>query len=111
MTGEDYDHLVHVVRVRQGESIKVIFGFGHSSTGIVATIGKKELVLELTSKSFEPRAFVRKVFVGSVKKEAMADILRLGAELSITEIYFIETMYSQRLNFRLNGGEKILKAP
>jgi 16S rRNA (uracil1498-N3)-methyltransferase len=108
--GEDFTHLVHVTRIEVGEALRIIFGEGKSALAEVFEIKKKALLLKMGEVTHSTRPFVATAFVGTVKKEAMAEVIKLATELMISELNFIETEYSQRQEMNAERVEKLIKS-
>lgn len=95
ITGETHHHLVHVVRIEQGEAILLSDGVGLQVETIVETITKKEVRLKHQSVRQTPRAFNFDLALGVPKKEALELCLKQATELGFKTIYLVRSDYSQ----------------
>jgi 16S rRNA (uracil1498-N3)-methyltransferase len=95
--GDSFHHLANVVRVKQGESIKIFNGVGLEVTTEALNIEKKQISLKVvTVREHGSRPVTIDVLIGTPKKEALEQCLKEAVELGVSKIYLAETNFSQK---------------
>jgi 16S rRNA (uracil1498-N3)-methyltransferase len=94
LIGEEAHHLYSVARIKQGEEVLLLDGNGGKFSSQVESCSKKSLTLRITSVETASRRYVLDLAIGSPKKEAMDDILRMSAELGIRKIIPLVTRHA-----------------
>jgi 16S rRNA (uracil1498-N3)-methyltransferase len=95
LQGDALHHLVHVVRIQEGEEILLLDGKGNKVYGKVGAVGKKGF--RFISKRRETDSQVLNYDLALIipKKEALELCLRQATELGFEKIYLIRGDYSQ----------------
>jgi 16S rRNA (uracil1498-N3)-methyltransferase len=106
--GDSFHHLVHVVRVRQGDEILLLNGKGKKSRAMVKIISKKNLSVQLIDGLFVERKFDLDLALGMPKKESLELCLRQATEIGFRNIHLIEADFSNIKDVELSRLEKIL---
>ena len=95
--GDSFHHLANVVRVKQGETVKIFNGAGLEVTTETISIEKKQLSLKIFEvREHGLRAVTLDVLIGTPKKEALEQCLKEAVELGVSKIYLAETDFSQK---------------
>ncbi|EOR26185.1 MULTISPECIES: RsmE family RNA methyltransferase [Clostridium] len=105
--GDDVKHLYKVLRLNEGDKIVLNNCDGEEFTGIISTITKQEVIIEIIEKlQINNESNVKiYLFQGLPKAQKMDLIVQKGTELGITE--FIPTL-TDRVDIKLKGDFKKL---
>lgn len=105
--GDDVKHLYKVLRLSEGDKIVLNNCDGEEFTGIISTITKQEVIIEIIEKlQINNESNVKiYLFQGLPKAQKMDLIVQKGTELGITE--FIPTL-TDRVDIKLKGDFKKL---
>lgn len=95
ITGDQYHHLAHVVRVEVGEELLLLDGNGKSAKTIIESISKKDIKAKKLEILTHERFFSFDLALGMPKKEALELSLKQAVELGFRKIYLIRSAYSQ----------------
>lgn len=96
VTGDDFHHLCHVVRLTKSEKVLVLNGRGQTCFSEVIEIDKKRITLRLGLINKYTRKFCFDLAIAVPKKDAWELSLKYAAELGIRNVIALETKYSQR---------------
>lgn len=94
VTGDSAHHL-NVVRVRANESVLLLNGKGVRLTGVVKTIQKNQVEIEISNKEVLAPTHHLSLAIANPKKDAFEDILKAAVELGVKEIYPLSSEFSQ----------------
>jgi 16S rRNA (uracil1498-N3)-methyltransferase len=94
ISGERAHHL-HVVRVKVGEELLLLNGFGKKFHSEIISITKKEIILKIIKIDSTKPTGVLDLAVATPKKEAFEDILKISVELGLSRIIPLFSDYSQ----------------
>ena len=86
---ETHHHLVHVVRIENGEEILLLDGKGQTVVAEVTSFNKKEVLLKKISEKFIEPAYQIDVALGVPKKDAFDLCMKQVAELGIGTVYLV----------------------
>lgn len=103
---ETHHHLVHVVRIENGEEILLLDGKGQTVVAEVTSFNKKEVLLKKISEKFIEPAYQIDVALGVPKKDAFDLCMKQVVELGIGKVYLVRSNYSQ---MKVPEGERIEK--
>lgn len=83
---QEYHHLLHVMRIREGENVEIVDGNGSLGIASVKKLEKKKGVLEVFSKKFEHRPKQKIILAqGLPRLNRLEFIIEKGTELGVTE--------------------------
>ena len=108
--GEDFHHLLNVIRIKKTEKILVIKGNGIKTISKINEITKKKIIIEKIEEVLIKDKRKIDLLLANPKKEATFEIFKSAIETNIKNIYIAETRYSQRLNYNKEKINKILKS-
>lgn len=93
----DFYHLINVLRLKNGDKIQVTNGQGQSATSTLNIINKKSASLKIQSidKNAKPTTQCLSLLCGIPKKGTVEEILRIGTEIGLKEIFFWRSSFSQ----------------
>jgi 16S rRNA (uracil1498-N3)-methyltransferase len=101
LTGHEAHHAGGVLRVKPGESVTVLDGAGGELLCRVASLTRKELALEVLSRSTEPSPPWRITLVQAIPKGKILEaIIQKATELGVWRIV---PLLSQRVTTHLEG--------
>lgn len=92
---EAFHHLVHVARLKTGDSLLLMNGSGQFVETKVDLVLKKEIKLFLVNHYRKERTYNFDLALGIPKKEALELCLKQATELGFRSIYLIRSDYSQ----------------
>ncbi|MBT4789994.1 MAG: RsmE family RNA methyltransferase [Halobacteriovoraceae bacterium] len=110
LDGEQANHLIKVVRIKEGEEVLGFTGKGKILVLRVSHILKKHLEFDIKEERFEKRKIDFDVLVCKVKKEAMNLTFKECCELGVNKIIVASSEYSQSYPLNLSKVQKILKS-
>jgi len=87
--GEEFSHMTHVMRMREGDALRVVDGAGHAFDAVIETIGRREAVCRITAahdRLHEP-ALGLTLGAGMLKNPSRFDYLvEKAVELGVSRI-------------------------
>lgn len=92
---DDRAHHLNVARAKLGDQILVLDGRGKKAHGIIKSVSKKEVIIEINE--VEEKNLDREIilFISVPKKDAFEEILKNAIECGVTQIYPLTTKFSQ----------------
>lgn len=96
ITGPEYNHLAHVLRVKVGDPVTVIAGDAFDRLYQITAITKKQIVLQFVTKT-ENRANPARpftVFMAAIKPEPLAWAVQKLNEIGVTALKLFVTDFS-----------------
>ncbi len=95
--GPQLHHLQQVVRLKEGESVLIMDGLGHMAYGVVATLSKQEMLVDLdqVDKVVAPTPQID-LALCLPKKPAQLDAIRASVELGIGRIIPVLSEFAWR---------------
>lgn len=109
LTGQEAHHASKVLRLKEGSKIHATNGVGTIFEGVIATISKREVTVEiLNRKDFEePRALV--LGMGILKKRTRLEFaIEKAVELGASGIVLFQSQHSERGQFKPGRLEMII---
>lgn len=86
LTEQEFHHLAHVNRTKEGEAVELVDGKGNLATASVVNVRKKEALLKIDALAASPPESFRIVLAQAVPRLSRLDtILEKGTELGVTE--------------------------
>lgn len=95
ITGDGLHHLVHVIRIDQGEELLLLDGKGQHVLTQVTMISKKEMRLAFKSSHQHQRKYEISLVLAMPKKDALELSLKQAVELGFKQIFLVKSDYSQ----------------
>lgn len=108
LEGQEFHHLVNVMRTRKGERVELVNGNGQRAEGTVVSLEKKRAVIlieHLTHKEDKGRRLI--LAQGIPRFARLEYILEKGTELGMTEIWLFPGMHSEKGEFSANQQERM----
>lgn len=106
--GEKLHHLLNVVRIKEGQRLKLLNGKGLVALAVAAKAAKKELFVDIEEVSIEKRRLSLDVAFALPKKDALEFCLRACVEIGCENVYILESERSQRYPLKEERIQKIL---
>ncbi|MFT6068797.1 MAG: 16S rRNA (uracil1498-N3)-methyltransferase [Bacteriovoracaceae bacterium] len=106
--GEAFTHLKSALRVKTGDNVLAIDGFGKRRLTTVLEVGKKKLSLGQGQIEQYPRLSNIDILLSPPKRDALNDSLRMACELGVRNIYLFPTEYTQNKKLDLERMKKVL---
>ncbi len=110
VTGDMYEHLVRVARVRVGENVKILNGRGLVGMGEVSHIDKKAVTVKVDECSYENNTSKIDLAICVPKKEAYELVLKQSAELRIGRIIPVISEYATKNSFNLERITRVIES-
>lgn len=108
ISGEEALHLIKSVRIKIGESVKILDGMGGSAIGEVLCVEKKDIELKISNLIQEKNSRKIDVLICPPKKEAFEKMLSAATEIGVRKIFLAESRFSQRFNIKDSRIDSIL---
>jgi 16S rRNA (uracil1498-N3)-methyltransferase len=93
--GDNFHHLVNVLRVRINDELILLDGKGLQGLGLVVQVGKRELVVKIQSTKRTHESTVCDLLLFTPKKDALETMLKSATELGVRKIYLYRGAFSQ----------------
>jgi 16S rRNA (uracil1498-N3)-methyltransferase len=86
--GEEAHHIANVMRLKAGDSVLTFDGTGSEYSGVIRSVGKRELVIDITAtrRSAAPRRPAVTLIQAVPKKEKIEYIIEKATELGVDSI-------------------------
>ena len=110
IVGDDYHHLVNVLRVKKSENILVLNNSGNKYLSEIFEIDKKKIKLNIKNRIPEKRTNYISLAIGLTKKEALEEIIKASIELGVVELLLLESEYSQKYELSTDRIERLIKS-
>jgi len=96
--GNEAHHALHVVRVRVGDPVALFDGRGREITGEVASVGKREVVVQaLEEREFPPPAHRLTLIQAWLHRDKALDfVIKHGTDLGVGRFIFFRARRSER---------------
>lgn len=106
VTINDIHHFVNVIKIKEKEEVLLLDGQGTKAIALVHEISKKRVKFIIQSQTQSVPEFNLSLAQCLVKKEAMEDILRMSAEVGLSQVFPLQSQHSWHLfipNQRINS--------
>lgn len=103
-------HLSNVIRIKINDELLLLNGLGLKSFGRITSISKKEIKIIIEKTEQENKSFNIDLYVGLVKKDALSELVKKAVEVGISEIYPLQSEYSQSYSFNTERMEKLISS-
>lgn len=98
---KEFHHLIHVMRMKEGETIELINGNGALAEGVIKTIGKKRAECTITSTKTHPKCNHELILAQALpRSNRLETILEKGTELGVTSFWLFPGDKSERTECR-----------
>lgn len=95
LTGDEAKHLTQVLRIREGDQVRVFDGIGNSAEASVVSASRSEVALELTEKIHKPPLQPAITLAQAIPKQKnMNLIVQKAVELGVTTIQPLITRHT-----------------
>lgn len=97
LEGTEFHHLVHVIRMQEGETVELVNGRGFLASAQISQITKKYALLTITNVFFEPAPSYEVILAQAIPRMNRLDfILEKGTELGMTQLWLFPGMKGER---------------
>lgn len=96
--GDEAHHALHVLRVRPGDSVVLFDGHGREVTGEVASLTRREVVVQVIEERITPPPRFRLTLLqAGLHREKSTDfVIQHGTELGVARFVFFRAQHSER---------------
>jgi len=95
--GQEFHHLIHVMRAKQHDTIELVNGKGDLATATIQQLEKKRAVCDLNEIMHVPKAKFEIVLAQAIPKMNRLDfILEKGTELGMTQLWLFPSQRGER---------------
>lgn len=109
LEGDEFHHLVHVMRLRVGETAELINGMGSLAEATVKAIGKHSAKLQITSVHTEKPPKYRLILAEALPRFTKLEyVIEKSVELGVTDLWLFPGKLSEKKNLSLTQVERIL---
>ena len=108
--GDKFHHLVNVTRIKEGQSLLVMRGAGEVAKAEVIRIDKKKAILEIHGVWAEEDKRFIDLIVGTPKREAFDEVLKLATECGFARLYPFHSEYAQSLKINEKRVSRVLES-
>lgn len=108
--GNEYHHMIHVMRLKQGEELEIVNGCGYLATAILTDIGKEEadcLVKDLVYMEKPPRPFI--IAQALLKPTSLDWVIEKNTELGASALWLFPAFHSEKTQVSKNQLERLQK--
>jgi len=94
---QEFHHLIHVIRTKQGEMIEIINGQGILAAAALLQIGKKQAIIQVQSILKHSQRESKIILAQAIPRINRLDfILEKGTELGMTDLWLFPGRFSER---------------
>lgn len=95
---EESHHALHVVRVREGDTVEVFDGAGNEAHAVVRSAGRKDVTLTVLGRRTVAPLKTRLTIVQAAlhREDAVEELIRRGTELGVAAFRFFPATHSER---------------
>lgn len=94
---QEFHHLKHVMRIREGETVEVVNGAGALAEAVVARIAKDRAVLEINHVETIEKPSQEVILAQALPRSSRLDfILEKGTELGVTQFWLFPSHHSPK---------------
>lgn len=99
LSGQEYHHLVHVMRGKVGDALEVVDGQGHLGQAHVASITKRGVLLSIDQVTAVPRPRREVILAQALPRAGHLDVIvEKGTELGMTHLWLFPGQLSDKRN-------------
>lgn len=108
LQGDEFHHLVHVIRGRVGDEIELINGNGVLAQAKIVSIAKDSAILEVLDVEEEnPPSHHLTLALGMLKTSHLEIAIEKACELGIDEIWLFQSERSEKKSLSMNGMKRL----
>jgi 16S rRNA (uracil1498-N3)-methyltransferase len=110
ITGAEFSHMTHVMRMREGDAIRVVDGIGNSYGAVITTIRKQEAACRITAHAHRLHEPLRPLILaaGMLKNPSRFDYLvEKAAEIGVVQIVPLLTQRTIPRNAKAERWQKL----
>lgn len=97
LEGNEFHHLIHVMRGKVNDEIEVVNGLGELAHARVAEIGKKQAILHIQKVIHQPLPKFQLILAQAMPRLNRLDfIIEKGTELGMTKLFLFPGIHSER---------------
>ena len=107
---EEAHHAIHVVRLRVGDCVEVMNGRGHSWTGTIASVSRRDVTLHLSGEKHvtRPAADVTLALGWLHRDKSVEEVIRRCTEAGVNRFLFFRADRSERGPQRSHKWERLV---
>lgn len=106
--GDEFHHLINVMRAKLKNRIEIVNGMGELGVGSVQSIEKRKATLLIEEVKTEPPSSFQIILAQAIPRPNRLDfILEKGTELGMTEIHLFAGKHSERKDFKENQTDRM----
>lgn len=111
LVDEKFHHLAKVLRVQVNDEVLFLDGLGRRRKSVIKEIQKKKIICDFIEEiKFEPKLDLYKVAIGKTKREALELSLKQLVEIGVSDIYIVESEFSQRYPLKIERLNKLIES-
>jgi 16S rRNA (uracil1498-N3)-methyltransferase len=97
LEGNEFHHLVHVMRGKVDDRIEVVNGLGEMAEAKISQIGKKQAILQIQKVKHQPLPQFQVILAQAIPRLNRLDfIIEKGTELGMTKLLLFPSIHSER---------------
>ncbi len=97
LTGDEFHHLTHVLRHKQGDTVKLNSGKGNIARGTIVSIDKKQAVIDINEIQFtKPNSIPFAIAFSLLRNKNDEWLVEKVTELGVKDLFPITTQFSVR---------------
>lgn len=106
--GQEFHHLVHVMRSKKDDSIELIDGKGSLAIAKIRSIDKKQAVVEILNLQTQPQPKLKLILLQAMPRlNRLEFILEKCTELGMTDLWLFPGERSEKIHFSTNQTERL----
>lgn len=106
---EEFHHLAHVSRCKEGDEVELVNGKGTLAKGVISSLGRSTASIEVLSSATLPKSEISLTLAqGIPRANRLEMILEKGVELGVTSFLLVPTKKSEKKPSSLRRMEYIL---
>lgn len=108
LEGQEFHHLVHVMRAKVGDTVELVNGSGLLAVALVKFFDKKQASLQIQKTKKEAQGQFKVILAQAIPRLNRLDfILEKGTELGMTDLWLFPGKQSERKNLSENQVERL----
>lgn len=97
LSGQEYHHLAHVMRIAVGEEVSLVDGQGSLAKAQVSALARSSATLTITHYTKQPKAAFECVLAQAIPRMSrLESIVEKGTELGVTKLWLFPATLSER---------------
>jgi 16S rRNA (uracil1498-N3)-methyltransferase len=108
LDGQEFHHLVHVMRTRPGANVELVNGKGTLASAVALDISKKQAQLKIVDSLSEDEPSPKIILAQAIPRPSRLDfILEKGTELGMSQIWLFPAKRSEKKKFSESQKERM----